>query len=80
MNWITANAYCQNKGSGWHLPSYPELVCMCINKSTLPGGLEESLYWSRTHYANTNYYGVYTSDCKPDYHQMQNGNLVKCVK
>jgi hypothetical protein len=41
-----ASTLCGGKGSGWRLPSYSELACICANRAQLPGGYAEAPYWS----------------------------------
>ena len=63
MTWSAANTYCQNKGTGWRLPSRTEWHCMCHNKTSLPGGyITESKYWTGT-VSNTTYEKYTLSVC-----------------
>ncbi|MDR0582064.1 MAG: hypothetical protein LBG31_03770 [Prevotellaceae bacterium] len=43
--WSIANTTCQNKGTGWRLPTLPELQCMCAAKNNLPGGYIDTHTW-----------------------------------
>jgi hypothetical protein len=42
--WTLANDYCLRRGA--RLPTFYELLCMCANAKTLPGGYEVGRYWS----------------------------------
>jgi hypothetical protein len=79
MNWSTANTYCQNKGTGWHLPTATELDCICTNKNSLPGGYSSS-YWSVTHHNGDYYHSVRFSDCFRGVRARSVAQHVKCVK
>jgi hypothetical protein len=81
MGRSAAVTFCQNKGTGWRLPTYAELLCMCAIKSTLPGGYGFTQYWAYDG-AGTTGRNVSMSSCNtyisasPD-----NSTLaVKCVK
>jgi hypothetical protein len=82
MNWSTANTYCQNKGDGWRLPSKTELMCMCANRYSLPGGYANyDYYWSATIDCNSEYCVTYFVDCTTvNDPWTSDGGFVKCVK
>lgn len=52
MNWIDANAYCENLTScgysDWRLPTKDELLIMCANEESI-GGFAYAYYWTSTH-------------------------------
>jgi hypothetical protein len=87
MSWSTANTFCQNKGTGWRLPTVSELQCMCSSKSSLPGGYVGDGYWSRTAYNSRAYYlvtfdtcGTYADGVYTDIDYNRYTRYVKCVK
>ena len=81
MNWANADDYCKQKcgGSGWRLPTRQELVCMCGERSDLPGGYESASYWSGTA-DGSKYYRVYLSGCGAYSTDPSTKYYVKCVK
>jgi hypothetical protein len=81
MNWATANTYCQNKGTGWRLPTRPELECMWRNKQYLPGGFPiPNGYWSSTTGSFGEYYTVDINTGAARTGSSSGRYLVKCVK
>jgi hypothetical protein len=82
MPWSTAVTYCENKGSGWRLPTITELLCMCKNSSYLPGGLDQNnVYWSSERGLNGIHYIITTTCAAKDNGSASRGvAYVKCVK
>jgi hypothetical protein len=81
VNWYDANTICANKGSGWRLPSYSELLCLCANKDSVPGGLSNYYYWT-SDYAEGSTGGrlVGTSNCSTAFYFRADKFHAKCVK
>jgi hypothetical protein len=76
-----AATFCQNKGTGWRLPTLSELQCLCSNKATLPGGYNVYRYWSSTLYTGVMYYAVKFDACRIENNNSPlNAHEVKCVK
>jgi uncharacterized protein (TIGR02145 family) len=87
MNWNEADAYCKGIDSGWRLPSRDELICICNNKGSLPGGSSETYYWSSTPHDSDSHHTMDFFDCDCDNHHPDSATdtdygplLVKCVK
>jgi hypothetical protein len=84
MDWSTANTFCQNKSTGWRLPTLTELKCMCQNGSGLPNGYVVGYtYWSSTLYDEGYYYSVsrdVNKNCIPGANKASVKRFVKCVK
>jgi hypothetical protein len=84
-NWNSANGFCQNKGSGWRLPSREELLCMCSKKSSLPGGYVGGNYWSSSANGSTGEWYFYVDfsnggNCASQTNLITTNYYVKCVK
>jgi hypothetical protein len=84
MNWQAASTLCQNKGTGWRLPTLNELMCMDHNYKTLPDTIHAGdAFWSASNDqdGNERFYAVLVGggggallEDLPDLH------YVKCVK
>jgi hypothetical protein len=70
--------FCPTKGDGWRLPTRPELLCMCQNHATLPGGYEDGYYMSSTELSGT-HVTVNLETCSSDIFYTYKP-LLKCVK
>jgi hypothetical protein len=74
---------------GMRLPELDELLCMCANKSSLPGGYAENRYWSNTFIVKEvvgeteygTYTGVHFSNCSAlELEDAYDRSYIKCVK
>jgi hypothetical protein len=85
MDWPTANTLCNSKeGSGWRLPTFDELKCICTKKGQLSSSFVNFYYWS-SDYRNCDsggcfYYFVYFQTCDTNAEYEVQTNYVKCVK
>jgi hypothetical protein len=82
VNWPTADSYCKNIDDNWRLPTESELVCMCSNKASLPGGYASDWYWSSELYYNDYYHTVHFGACNSSTHgtATKGTNYFMCVK
>jgi hypothetical protein len=77
LNWHNADDMCTYKGM--RLPTLEQLLCMCVNKRTLPGGYAPQYIWSSTAANGSNHYVVNFAGCIPSYVPDVNSRHVRCV-
>jgi hypothetical protein len=79
MDFWTGKFYCENKGTGWRLPTKDELICMCNNRDALPGGyVYNGDYWSDEYYWR--YYVINFGGCWDNTPGTSHSYYIKCVK
>jgi hypothetical protein len=80
--WNAARDLCNSRGM--RLPTEAELVCMCQNASTIPGGVEANrTYWGSDWIASDSgraYVYVYMSNCNVAHGVVMQAHNIKCVK
>jgi hypothetical protein len=89
VSWQDAYALCDRKGAGWRLPTYEELLCMCIKKNNFiypvpPGGYVYGEHWSSSWAHNQALRPYYLNPANDVCGNLNNYDLqtgyVKCVK
>jgi hypothetical protein len=78
QTWADAVTSCQNFGA--RLPTYDELLCMCANRSTLPGGMGNVGFWSSTEQTSSIHIVDVGPGCSSSWVPKSAKYYTKCVK
>ncbi len=78
MNMSQAESVCSDKGM--RMPTLTELLCLCADKASLPGGWDWAYYWTSTFNYRNNPVQVGMNDCHTSEHTPAGNGRVKCVK